>query len=88
MSTDRLQRTTGSLGTQAVRYAVGGAGAKPAYTEARKVNEQIAYLTRGGAARFDKAATLPDCQPAYLEIDLDASLPARLRNFFKNATYQ
>jgi len=86
MSTDRLQRSTGSFGTQAVRYAVGGPGAKPTYTEARKINDQIAYVTRDGAAKFDKTAALPDCQQARMEIDLEASLPARLRNFFKNAT--
>lgn len=81
MAADRLTRAGGA---PQARFGSMPVKAGSAFTEARKVHGQTAYVPRDGAAHFDKHAGLPGCDLEFFHADLDIDLGSRLKSFFRS----
>ncbi len=81
MAADKLTRTGAAPG---VRYGSGAPARTAAFGEARAVGAETAYVTRDGAAQFDKRAGILGCDIALIRVDLEFGLGSRLKNFFKS----
>ncbi|MBM3266756.1 MAG: hypothetical protein FJZ01_03820 [Candidatus Sericytochromatia bacterium] len=82
MASDKLLRQAGTPGIPAVRFGAPAKATPAVFSEARSVGAEVAYVTRDGAAQFDRR--LPDCATAFFKVDLDVGLGSKLASFFKS----